>query len=312
MATSDDALAPSIIDGVGLFNELQARKNWPQGGPPVLFDVRPRAEYDASHVRGAYCVEVNALGELDGAPPGCWSGRTVILIGGRDDVGGDAASRLGDGDVAQFLRADAKPPSRLLVVSEPHKAVLAAYPFLCASSESRSSMKRPSSYPSCIVPGLLYLGDIEDAANLPRLRDHLKVRLRGPRPLPNELPSNDLPLTDEPPTDETQVTHAITALADPPSSLRSAVREAGVEHLWCCVRDVSAADIKEHFDSSFDFIEKARGLGEAVFVHCSRGVSRSASLVLAYLMKVSFVAWSVPAFAVSGFQTPLLLERARC
>lgn len=116
-------------------------------------------------------------------------------------------------------------------------------------------MKRPSSYPSCIVSGLLYLGDIEDAANVRKLHSHLKV------------------------------THVITALADPPQSLTDAVREAGMHHLWCCVRDVAGADIKEHFDKSYAFIEEARAAGSAVFIHCSRGVSRSASLVLAYLMR---------------------------
>lgn len=116
-------------------------------------------------------------------------------------------------------------------------------------------MKRPPAYPSCIIPGLLYLGDLEDAAALPRLREHLNIR------------------------------HAVTALADPPQSLKASVAEAKVDHTWCNVRDVEGGDIKEHFDKAIGAIERGSAKGHAVFVHCSRGVSRSASLCIAYLMK---------------------------
>ena len=56
-------------------------------------------------------------------------------------------------------------------------------------------------------------------------------------------------------------------------------------HTWCNVRDVEGADIKEHFDTAYQIIEQARAAGTAVFVHCSRGISRSASLCIAYLMR---------------------------
>ena len=48
---------------------------------------------------------------------------------------------------------------------------------------------------------------------------------------------------------------------------------------------MAEADIKEHFSSSFAIIDAAAASGSAVFVHCSRGVSRSASLCIAYLMR---------------------------
>uniref|UniRef100_A0A7S0NYT0 protein-tyrosine-phosphatase n=2 Tax=Calcidiscus leptoporus TaxID=127549 RepID=A0A7S0NYT0_9EUKA len=142
-----------------------------------------------------------------------------------------------------------------MVLTASFASFFAEFPFLCAKGDSRSAMKRLPAYPSCIVPGLLYLGDLEDAAALPRLREHLNIK------------------------------HAVTALADPPESLKASVSEARVRHVWCNVRDVEGADIKEHFEKAHEAIERARAAGEAVFVHCSRGVSRSASLVIAYLMR---------------------------
>ena len=42
---------------------------------------------------------------------------------------------------------------------------------------------------------------------------------------------------------------------------------------------------QEHFGTVYDLVEAARANGTAVFVHCSRGISRSASLCIAYLMR---------------------------
>ena len=81
------------------------------------------------------------------------------------------------------------------------------------------------------------------------------------------------------------IQHCLTALAELTPSLKASVAESGVQHTWCNVRDVEEADIKEHFGTAHDCIEAARKAGTAIFVHCSRGVSRSASLCIAYLMR---------------------------
>lgn len=43
--------------------------------------------------------------------------------------------------------------------------------------------------------------------------------------------------------------------------------------------------IDEHFQKAIDFIQNARDIGGNVLVHCHMGISRSATLVIAYLMK---------------------------
>ncbi|RKP26659.1 Mkp-4, partial [Syncephalis pseudoplumigaleata] len=44
-------------------------------------------------------------------------------------------------------------------------------------------------------------------------------------------------------------------------------------------------DLLEFFENAFSFIDHGRSHGDGVLVHCQCGVSRSASLVLAYVMR---------------------------
>ncbi|KAF1324044.1 Mitogen-activated protein kinase phosphatase 1, partial [Globisporangium splendens] len=50
------------------------------------------------------------------------------------------------------------------------------------------------------------------------------------------------------------------------------------------LRDHSSQDIARHFYNVFDFIEKARRRGGRIFVHCVKGISRSPTMAIAYLM----------------------------
>ena len=56
------------------------------------------------------------------------------------------------------------------------------------------------------------------------------------------------------------------------------------EYLRVSINDSSSERIGLFFPSVFDFIQRHRTAGHAVLVHCQVGVSRSATLVLAYLM----------------------------
>eukprot|EP01095_Lingulamoeba_sp_RSL-Kostka_P007263 TRINITY_DN2298_c1_g1_i3.p1 TRINITY_DN2298_c1_g1~~TRINITY_DN2298_c1_g1_i3.p1 ORF type:complete len:180 (+),score=76.85 TRINITY_DN2298_c1_g1_i3:163-702(+) len=48
--------------------------------------------------------------------------------------------------------------------------------------------------------------------------------------------------------------------------------------------DASSFDIKPHFIDCFEYIESNRKKGNPVLVHCMAGVSRSATVVIGYLM----------------------------
>lgn len=45
------------------------------------------------------------------------------------------------------------------------------------------------------------------------------------------------------------------------------------------------ANLQIHFDECIEFIEESLKKNENILVHCAAGVSRSASIVIAYIMK---------------------------
>lgn len=56
--------------------------------------------------------------------------------------------------------------------------------------------------------------------------------------------------------------------------------------------DLPSFNIKDIFDDCFLYIENIRMLGRCVFIHCNAGISRSPTIIIAYVMKylkMSFV-----------------------
>ncbi|XP_010546836.1 PREDICTED: dual specificity protein phosphatase 1B [Tarenaya hassleriana] len=51
------------------------------------------------------------------------------------------------------------------------------------------------------------------------------------------------------------------------------------------VVDRSETDLTQYFDECFNFVDEARQSGGGVLVHCFMGMSRSVTIVVAYLMK---------------------------
>ncbi|KXZ47911.1 hypothetical protein GPECTOR_32g524 [Gonium pectorale] len=170
-------------------------------------------------------------------------GRNVLVYG-------DSELRK-DHPVVRFLAAQGKCAS-LHMYKDGFEAFARVYPFLCTPSVKQMSIKK---YPSQIVPGLLYLGDWDNAADTERLEE-LRIR-------------------------------RILTIHNHPEKLRP---PPGVRHLRQELPDIEDADIAGCFAEAFDFIDEAREKGQAVLVHCGAGVSRSATLVVMYLMRHH--AWS--------------------
>ncbi|CAF0933426.1 unnamed protein product [Adineta steineri] len=55
--------------------------------------------------------------------------------------------------------------------------------------------------------------------------------------------------------------------------------------LWINLHDELRSDIKKYFDETNQFLYNCKQKNEKVLVHCQMGISRSSTIVLAYLMK---------------------------
>jgi predicted protein tyrosine phosphatase len=103
---------------------------------------------------------------------------------------------------------------------------------------------------SCILQSFLYLGDVEDATN----ESFLKTN---------------------------NIKHILNCTLDIPfSNISSIVTTQRIP-----VQDSSQENIYKYFEQAIDYILMAKGRNEAVLVHCRAGISRSVTIVVAYLMK---------------------------
>ncbi len=59
----------------------------------------------------------------------------------------------------------------------------------------------------------------------------------------------------------------------------------GVTYKRLTAKDDADEDIARHFEEAHDFITQALDTPSSVLVHCRAGISRSASIVISYLMK---------------------------
>jgi protein-tyrosine phosphatase len=77
------------------------------------------------------------------------------------------------------------------------------------------------------------------------------------------------------------IRHIVSACNCPPSKIIS----DNFNVLLINVDDNWNADIRSYFERTNDFLHSARTNNEKALVHCAAGISRSSTIVLAYLMK---------------------------
>ena len=129
------------------------------------------------------------------------------------------------------------------------------FPFMCTEKKIVKAWERRSitTYPSAIINDKLYQGKGEQAANKKVL--------------------NDL-----------EITHIINITKEHPNKFPD-----DVVYLRLAIEDEKKSNLARHFEETCEFITKALKKSGAVLVHCNLGVSRSSTVVLAYMMKTNHI-----------------------
>ncbi|CAG8508978.1 4732_t:CDS:1 [Paraglomus occultum] len=176
---------------------------------------------------------------------------------------------------------------------------LAIAPFLDNFVKSYAWSSDP---PSTIIPGFLYLGDASGSAWLPHLIDlsitHV-INLAGSsnfwessEAIKQEFQrlslnkQTDDKLKVEPSENHlnSRIDGTFTDEYTRPLVDSKSPNFLPPKYLKIRIADVPSARISEHFDVCIKFIESAQANGGRVLVHCQAGVSRSTSIVIAFLM----------------------------
>ncbi|RIB30610.1 protein-tyrosine phosphatase-like protein [Gigaspora rosea] len=78
------------------------------------------------------------------------------------------------------------------------------------------------------------------------------------------------------------ITHILSVTDHPPQQFLESYKYKTIP-----IRDNDSTNIMEHFDTTYEFIYHALKENGNVLVHCQRGISRSATIAIAYIMKNS-------------------------
>jgi len=100
--------------------------------------------------------------------------------------------------------------------------------------------------------------------------------------VPRLFLSGDDAATNKEILDSKNITHVINLTSNVKNKF-----EPEIKYLKISIYDLPTVNIMEHFKSSYGFIENALNENEknSVLVHCNAGISRSSTIVIAYLMQ---------------------------
>lgn len=144
---------------------------------------------------------------------------------------------------------DSKEPivEKIFVIQSTYEAFEKRYPFICTTEKNGPAYGKP--YPSEIIDDFLYLGDLGNSQTMRQISD-------------------------------VGITHILNMAQELPNKF-----EDELCYLKLGVGDTINDIIYPLFEEAVKFISKARESKGKVLVHCSMGVSRSATVTIAYLMK---------------------------
>ncbi|MEE6473846.1 hypothetical protein FKM82_010191 [Ascaphus truei] len=253
---------------------------------PVIIDCRPFMEYNKSHIQGA--VHINCSDKISRRRLQQGKITVLDLISCRE--GKDSFKRIFSKEIIVY-DDNTNEPSRVMP-SQPLHTVL-------------ESLKREGKEPLVLKGGLssfkqnhenlcdnsLQLQDYSEGGgasavpvtlpqSIPTTPDIENAELTPILPflfLGNEQDAQDL---------EKMQRMSIGYVVNVTTHLPLYHYEKGIfNYKRLPATDSNKQNLRQYFEEAFEFIEEAHQCGKGLLIHCQAGVSRSATIVIAYLMK---------------------------
>ncbi|XP_016020557.2 dual specificity protein phosphatase 10 [Rousettus aegyptiacus] len=253
-------------------------KSLPPHQGPVIIDCRPFMEYNKSHIQGA--VHVNCADKISRRRLQQGKIAVLDLISCRD--GKDSFKRIFSKEIIVYDE-NTNEPSRVMP-SQPLHIVL-------------ESLKREGKEPLVLKGGLssfkqnhenlcdnsLQLQECREAgggASAPATPDVESAELTPILPflyLGNEQDAQDLDAMQR-----LNIGYVINVTTHLPLFH---YEKGLLSYKRLPATDSNKQNLRQYFEEAFEFIEEAHQCGKGLLIHCQAGVSRSATIVIAYLMK---------------------------
>ncbi|XP_067845062.1 dual specificity protein phosphatase 10 isoform X1 [Heptranchias perlo] len=253
---------------------------------PVIIDCRPFMEYNKSHIQGA--VHINCSDKISRRR--LQQGKITVLDliscrGGKDsykrifskeiivyDENTNEPNRVMPSQplhiVLESLKREGKDP---LVLKGGHSSFKQHHENLCDNSlqlQECPDAGGASAIPAQLPQSIPTTPDIENAELTPILPFLF---------LGNEQDAQDI---------EKMQRMNIGYIINVTTHLPLYHYEKGIFHYKRLpATDSNKQNLRQYFEEAFEFIEEAHQCGKGLLIHCQAGVSRSATIVIAYLMK---------------------------
>uniref|UniRef100_A0AAY4DWA4 Protein-serine/threonine phosphatase n=1 Tax=Denticeps clupeoides TaxID=299321 RepID=A0AAY4DWA4_9TELE len=256
----------------GVYSFVQLKMIRKEGGGCLIVDCRPYFSFSSSSITGSLNVNLNSVvvRRSRGGPvplrfvvpderalcrlrEGGISAAVVV------DDGTPHLQKLKQDSVAQLAINTLSHSAPFLIISfcttGGYEGFRCQYPELCTEMSSTEEPPLTPVFLACVSQGLpveltpfLYLGSAHHASRQDFLTDlHITALLNVSR--------RD---------------------ARPP--------KGQYDYKWIPVEDSHTANISSHFQEAIDFIDRVKGEGGKILVHCEAGISRSPTICIAYLM----------------------------
>lgn len=254
-----------------------SKSHLPHQGP-VIIDCRPFMEYNKSHIQGA--VHINCADKISRRRLQQGKIAVLDLISCRE--GKDSFKRIFSKEIIVYDE-NTNEPSRVMP-SQPLHIVL-------------ESLKREGKEPLVLKGGLssfrqnheslcdnsLQLQECREAgggASAPATPDIEGAELTPILPflyLGNEQDAQDLDAMQR-----LNIGYVINVTTHLPLFH---YEKGLLSYKRLPATDSNKQNLRQYFEEAFEFIEEAHQCGKGLLIHCQAGVSRSATIVIAYLMK---------------------------